>query len=579
MDAFHRLTRRRLDLRPPPTWARQRQADEPALRSWQTRSAKPDAGAKIGAGLVLPPRRESPNSMNTKAASNVPAGVPCGPKAVPGRAGRIAREESPLGLRDSLLTLMERATTFPHDYRPSILSFLEIDIKKISKDLNLSERGRERGRKNEPPADSEIADDVEHEILEFIDGEVKKAHAALLDDLSTYAQRLHALDLEGRLSTIEAAAMDGISSFRSEVSRGRDRLSLLRRRLQELEKELHDFRVRHGLERPAHYPPRPGMVLRWGLIALLFLFEVLGNTYFLAKGSEYGLIGGFSEAVIIAFLNIGMSMSFGFFGLRQCWHRSSWRKMAGFLSLVGWLLFALTFNLLVAHYREASGAFLEGGGEIALRTLKADPLGLTEFQSWVLFGIGALFSFIAFADAFSMDDPYPFYGKLYRTVDNARLAYVEERDALIAQLEDLKSGTVEAMLNAKDDLAKRRGEHASIFENRTRALRAYDQHLAYLERAANALLSVYREANREARTDPPPRRFGEPWKLTPPPVEAGLPPGTFPPDKLDAAVVQAQATLDQRMREVHDEFERAFRAYRLLDEVVGGEHVEATAAA
>jgi hypothetical protein len=89
-----------------------------------------------------------------------------------------------------------------------------------------------------------------------------------------------------------------------------------------------------------------------------------------------------------------------------------WRKIIGFLSLLGWLAFATIFNLLVAHYREAAGVFLEGGGAIALQALKTDPLGLAEFQSWVLFGIGALFAFIALIDSLSMDDPYPFYGKL-----------------------------------------------------------------------------------------------------------------------------------------------------------------------
>jgi hypothetical protein len=125
-----------------------------------------------------------------------------------------------LGLQDSLSRLAERISEHPHVYRPSILSFLQLEVKKIAKDLRLAERGRERGEKKEPPADSEVLDEVENEAIELIEGEVKKAHAALLDDLSTYAQRLHALDLEGRFSRIEPAAMDGISYFRSEVSRG-----------------------------------------------------------------------------------------------------------------------------------------------------------------------------------------------------------------------------------------------------------------------------------------------------------------------------------------------------------------------
>src|SRR5690606_21562128 len=130
----------------------------------------------------------------------------------------------------------------------------------------------------------------------------------------------------------------------------------------------------------------------------------------------------------------------------------------GFVSLVLWIICAAGFNLWVAHYREAVGAFLEGGGKVAMQTLRTDPFGLTDFQSWVLFGIGALFAFIAFVDALSMDDPYPFYGKLDRALEDARAAYAEERDALIADLEDIKRDTIQAMQIAKDDLVKRRGE-------------------------------------------------------------------------------------------------------------------------
>ncbi len=56
-----------------------------------------------------------------------------------------------------------------------------------------------------------------------------------------------------------------------------------------------------------------------------------------------------------------------------------------------------------------------------------------------------------------------------------------------------------------------------------------------------------------------------------PPVEAGPPPDVLPQKKLEAAVARAQANLGERMREVHAEYERAFRAYRGLDDIGGGQ--------
>ena len=165
--------------------------------------------------------------------------------------------------------------------------------------------------------------------------------------------------------------------------------------------------------------------------------------------------------------------------------------------------------------------------------------------------------FIA-AEASAQELPDP--AELDRTLEDAREAYAGERDTLITELEDIRTATIRAMQDAKDDLGKRRGEHGSILEGRARAQRVYEQHLTYLERASNALLSIYRESNRETRKDAGPVRFKEAWCVMRPPVEVGPPPDALPHDKLEAAVVRAQASLDERMREVHAEYERAFRA-------------------
>ena len=445
--------------------------------------------------------------------------------------------------------------------------------------MKLAERGKERGAKNMPSSDGDAFDDVENEIIEYIESEIKEADATLHNDLSTYGQRLHLLDFSGRISTIGAAAMDGISSFRSIADQGLDDLSLIGRSVRELGQEVREFRVLHGLKRTAHYPTTGGAVWRWGLILMLFLLEVAGNSYFLAKGSAYGLIGGFAEAVIIAILNLGASLVLGFYGLRQCWHRTFWRKCSGVVSLLAWLTFAAAFNLLVAHYREAVGVFLEGGGASAVQALQTNPLGLTDFQSWVLFGIGALFAFIAFVDGHSMDDPYPFYGKLDRRFETSREDYVSNRETHISELDEVKNETIEAMGIARDDLGKRLGEHGSILQGYARACRAYDQHITYLERVANALLAIYREANAEARESEGPKRFEKAWQLSRPPVAADPPADIPSTDALKSEVDQAQARLDDRIAEVHAEFERAFRAYPSVDDASGEHHGQAQAKA
>ena len=44
--------------------------------------------------------------------------------------------------------------------------------------------------------------------------------------------------------------------------------------------------------------------------------------------------------------------------------------------------------------------------------LRTTPLAVTDFKSWLFFGLGLRRSSIAFADAFLIFDPYPGYGGL-----------------------------------------------------------------------------------------------------------------------------------------------------------------------
>jgi hypothetical protein len=39
--------------------------------------------------------------------------------------------------------------------------------------------------------------------------------------------------------------------------------------------------------------------------------------------------------------------------------------------------------------------------------LKTSPLGLQELNSWLLFGVGLMFSLFAFIDGCYLTDPYP----------------------------------------------------------------------------------------------------------------------------------------------------------------------------
>ena len=83
----------------------------------------------------------------------------------------------------------------------------------------------------------------------------------------------------------------------------------------------------------------------------------------------------------------------------------------------------------------------------------------------------------------------------------------------------------------------------------------------------NALLSVYREANKSLRKTPPPRRFALSHTLEKFAVEQELL-ETSARDDLRRSIAESQGVLTGQIEAIHGEFERAFASYREIDNFV-----------
>jgi hypothetical protein len=455
----------------------------------------------------------------------------------------------------------------PHNYRASLEIFPALNIERLAADMALAKTGAGRGVKNEPAADSAGFDDVENRIVECVEAEKNSAHGVLLDELQIYKERLTGLDFEGRFATIRQAVPAAVSEFHAEAAQGRDELHSLRRHLRDLEAERDDFRRRHGLRRTARWASRGNLTLKVGILLWLFVFEMILNGFFLAKGSELGYLGGAVEALAFALVNIGVSFLIGAVGLRELNHRNHFRKFCGLMSLVAYGVLTIGLNLALAHYREVSGSLVVDAGHEVLLRLQTAPLGITDIKSWLLFAIGILCSLIALGDAYLIFDPYPGYGALERRRASAYDAYIGRKNELIVALLEIRDQAIEALEEANRDLSIRRNEHDVILESRARLVRLFEAHQSHLDRAANALLAAYREANKRARNTPPPPRFSAAYSLDKIPTENELL-ATSAREDLRRSIVESQAVLVSQVQAIHDEFEKAFASYREVDELV-----------
>jgi hypothetical protein len=454
-----------------------------------------------------------------------------------------------------------------NDYRPATEIFLDLNVNRIADELQLSKHGMERGKENRPDKDAQTDDDIEHQIVERVESHKQDGHSIYLDQLHTYDERLTALNFEERFAVIQQAAPEAVGDFRAEAALGRDELFGLRRRPYDSEQERDLFRARHKIARPARLSSPGKTILKIGILAFLFLVEVVINGSFLAKSNAGGLLGGAVQAVSFAALNIIASFLWGLVPIRLLNRRNVFLKVLGFLGCIAYLAFAVALNLTLAHLREIPPAINQDvGHEVMMRLLQA-PLVLEDVNSWVLFGIGFVFSLIAMTDGLLFTDPYFGYGSLERRCTESRSQYTDRKGELIDTLRNIRDAASEAMNSAAHDLTVRRGEFDSILQARARLAQRFAEHQNHIERSGRALLAIYREANRKTRTSPAPSYFSKPFNLDRI-IYLGNEPNESARDRLRQSIIDSQDVLKSQIQAIHEAFERAARSYREIDDLI-----------
>ena len=463
-----------------------------------------------------------------------------------------------------LLALFSQA---PHDYRPATEIFLDLNVGHIADTLKLAQRGQERGAQSRPPADAQIFDDVEHQVLERIAAHKQDAHSLYLDHLQTYDHRLAALNFEERFATIQQAAPEAVGDFRAEAALGRDELFGLRRQVWDSERERDHFRARNKIARHARLSTPARTIFKVGVLAVLLVIEIVMNGAFLAKSNESGLLGGAVQAVSFAILNIVASFLCGLVPIRLLNRRQVTLKFIGLISLFAYLAFAVALNLTLSHLREMQPTITGDIGHEVLVRLIQQPFVLNDVNSWVFFCIGFIFSLVAMADGLLFTDPYFGYGALEGRCIEARNQYTDGKASLIENLRQIRDDASQAMTEAAKDLSKRRGEYDAILQARARLCQRFIEHQNQIERSARVLLSIYREANQAARSQPVPGYFSQPYNLDRI-IYAGNEPNETFPEKLARSIEETQKLLAGQIEAIHDVFNKAVESYREIDDLI-----------
>jgi hypothetical protein len=252
-------------------------------------------------------------------------------------------------------------------------------------------------------------------------------------------------------------------------------------------------------------------VMTFSILAGLVLFEGLANAYFFSKGSDLGLLGGWIQAITVAFTNVIASFFIiGFQGLRmlQNPHRPfSFASACIFVPVA--VLLILFLNFSAAHYRdllEINAATLAMGdleptGEYLQPITRALTFAPFEtLEALLLFILGTTFAVIAAFKGATFDDRLIGYGAAHRRL-------VSASSHLAAVLKQLPaSHSVEEATDAT-------GTHATTRQKAIRLKRqideVFEQEVDDALHASEARRRRHRERGETAEEDfasePPPR--------------------------------------------------------------------------
>lgn len=467
---------------------------------------------------------------------------------------------------DGFNRLLEKVRESSHEFVVTTEIFPNLDVERVARDMNLVQEGKNRGALNQPPKSSKSLDDVELAIVGKVQDAKSTAYNNLEDQLQLFAGRLGGLDFEGQFSDIHKANAQGVSDFKAEIVRGRNELHGLRRALNAAEEDYADFRKRHRITRAARVSEGYIWFLKVSFLVFLFLVESIMNGVFLARGSDMGIVGGIAEALSFSFLNIGIALIFALFCVSLVAHRSHFLKLVGIGSVIAYGALAIALNLGLAHYREVTGSILEDAGPLVMSRLVNDPVGLTDIKSWLLFGIGLLFSIFAFIDGWYLRDPYLGYAAVYKQLLAARSKYSSRQEELIEDLLGVRDDHNEKVDFIIKSLNGRRREHSAIIAHRAKLLSLFVQYQEQLERTANVLLKRYREANAKARTEATPKYFDNAYKLDRiKPTKAGE--SELTDNAVAESIRKAQAELTEQIKNIAAVCDDGIDQYRELDKL------------
>ncbi|WP_105103648.1 hypothetical protein [Microbulbifer pacificus] len=349
---------------------------------------------------------------------------------------------------------------------------------------------------------------VERDVKAGIPEVDRRSHTESEESLRAYVVR----EVIGRVHDNRQAELDKELAERSEVdirqlfqelkntealvekkigSRMANLVSGLKRSAQDysaLRMDLEIFRHRNGLTREAEY--RESRLLHYSVVFFIVILETLLNAFFLSKGSELGLVGGFFQAFIISLINLGLA-AFIAFSLSNCFHLNLARKALAVVLLSAVATLSVIFVLGVGHYREALEQDPFTASQLAINSLRTAPLALEDFNSWVMVVVSSIALVLLTTKIFVVDDRYPGYTAITRRVRRLQASWGEAYEDAIESVNEVADDLHALLAEKEKTLRAQFIQFKASIERSEEIHRHYQEDIARAQTLLDELIRYY----------------------------------------------------------------------------------------
>ncbi|UZE97220.1 hypothetical protein [Alkalimarinus alittae] len=396
-----------------------------------------------------------------------------------------------------------KTKTIVAPYEP--IEFPVLDNEDLTYRFNVAELAKNAARENRPDMNYKGEDANELDFHHKIETYAHQATIKVKQLTEDLRNNITSTSINKEITDVENVEKEFKNKVSAEFTPLLTELAAVRGDVIAAEDDLSDFKKVNKLRRSADYPE--SHVLTLGILVFALLIESLLNGFFFAKGSDFGLVGGVSIALIVSLLNISIGYLSGWWVFRYKNHISRKWVYCSTILFISTVVVSIVFNLLVAHYREALGVDPEHAATLAVSSFQDGLLSITDVESWLLFMIGIVFFSLAVYKGYSMDDPYPGYGKMSRKRNRLLGDLDELRKEMIDDLDELHQYHLEIIEIKYVDLQRRQKLLNGFISSFEYQMGIYRSYIKNLRSNLNYIIATYRDINTSERTAPPPAYF------------------------------------------------------------------------